>query len=298
MALQQGLKAGPEPFAERGRVDFGMLVAQAGKLYTLPDICLRLRELVADSNSSAVEIARLISNDPALTARVLQLANSALYGFRSRVSTVNQAITLIGTNELNNLALATAAVGVFNGVGGEMVDMRQFWKQSVYAALAARLLGRMGQLGMGELLFVAGLLSNIGKLVVVEQMPRLRELDSSHAGFDYLPGDESALLGFTYADVGGALMESWGLPELLSDSVSHQHDPRFSRVDELAATRLYIAVRIADAIALPELKEGMGRLELIDPCALDSCGLGRESLQEQCGQVMAQAPEVIRIFES
>jgi HD-like signal output (HDOD) protein len=296
LARQQGLKAGPEPFAEQGRLDFGVLVARAGNLYTLPDICLRLRELVADSNSSAVEIARLISNDPALTARVLQLANSALYGFRARISTVNQAITLIGTNELNNLALATAAAGVFKGIDGEIIDMRQFWRQSVYTALAARLLGRMGQLGMGELLFVVGLLSHIGKLVVVGQMPHLRELDRTHDGSDDLPGDERALLGFTYADVGGALMQNWGLPELLSDCVSHQHAPGLSTVDPLAATRLYLAVRIADAIASSELGEDKGRLELINAGAMEQCSLKRHDLDELCAQVMAQAPSVVRIF--
>lgn len=294
--FHQGLKAGPESSVETGRVDFQMLVARAGKLYTLPDICLRLRELTADSSSSAAEIARLIATDPALTARLLRLANSALYGFRARISTVTQAVTLIGIDELNNLALATAAAGMFSGIGGELVDMRRFWKQSAYAAIAARQLGRVGPRGMGELLFVAGLLSNIGKLVLLEQLPGMVEVNSSHNGFEYLPGDESALLGFTYADLGAALMQSWSLPEILSDCVACQHDPQQSRVDELAATRVYVAVRIADALSSPEQEEGANRLALIDAHALDSCALDREHLDLLCSEVLEQAPDVIRIF--
>ena len=98
---------------------------KASKLFTLPDICLQLNQLIHQPHSSAKEIARLVSVDPAITVRILKLANSALYGFSAKITTVSQAIVVIGTGELYNIALATSAAATFNGVDGKFIDMKQ-----------------------------------------------------------------------------------------------------------------------------------------------------------------------------
>jgi len=151
-------------------MELEQVIANAGKLYTLPDICLQLKTLTEDGQSSAPEISRLVSTDTALSARLLKLANSPLYGFPSKVSSLSRAITLVGVEEMNSLALATAAAGMFRGVGGATIDIHSFWRHSVLTGLMMSQMAKALRTAISEELFLIGLLHNLGKLVVLEQV--------------------------------------------------------------------------------------------------------------------------------
>lgn len=217
------------------------LVRQAGRLYSLPDICLRLQELIA-RQASVLEIADLIALDPALTARLLRLANSSFYNFPAQVESVSRAVRLIGTNELYNLALATSAVAAFQRVPRELMDMDKFWEQSVYTGLVARGLGRRSGFRQGERLFAAGLLHNIGLLVLLEQAPDECTTLLERAEGMPRPDLELAAFGFRVCDLGHALMTLWRLPTSLTEVVRYQHDPEQSAGERVAAALVHVGL--------------------------------------------------------
>ena len=148
-------------------IEIDDIIENAGSLLTLPDICLQVKRLVADPASSIGDFAKLISKDPALTARLLKIVNSPLYYFPLKVSSVPEAITLIGTSQLYNLALATTAAAIIQTVGGSYIELKTLWKKAVYSAIFAKSI-TPDKSQNGETLFVAGLLSNIGALAVVK----------------------------------------------------------------------------------------------------------------------------------
>lgn len=212
------------------------IVRQAGRLYSLPDICFRLQEAI-QRQATVHEIADLVALDPALSVRMLRLANSSFYSFPGQVDTVSRAVRLIGTNELYNLALATSAVSTFARIPRQLLDMDAFWQHSVYTGLIARTLGRKLGFRNGERLFAAGLLHNIGLLVLIEQRPEaVGRIFANYAEGGKTGAVEQAELGFTFADCGAALMESWRLPSVLTEVIKHQHDPDGAGQEAVATT--------------------------------------------------------------
>ncbi len=213
------------------------IVRQAGRLYSLPDICFRLQEAI-QRQATVHDIADLVALDPALSVRILRLANSSFYSFPGQVDTVSRAVRLIGTNELYNLALATSAVATFARIPRQLLDMDSFWQHSVYTGLIARTLGRKLGFRNGERLFAAGLLHNIGLLLLVEQQPDMvgRILAMVQQEGIRPAEAEQSELGFTFADCGAALMEAWRLPPSLTAVVKYQHNPEAAGQDAVAAT--------------------------------------------------------------
>ena len=107
---------------------------------SLPGVYLRLSNVVGDPRSSASDVGRVIADDPGLTARLLRLVNSAMYGFPSKIETVSRAISIVGTQQLQDLALATSVIRLFANMPQELVTMESFWRHSVACGVAARAL--------------------------------------------------------------------------------------------------------------------------------------------------------------
>ena len=273
---------------------------KASKLFTLPDICLQLNQLIHQPHSSAKEIARLVSVDPAITVRILKLANSALYGFSAKITTVSQAIVVIGTGELYNIALATSAAATFNGVDGKFIDMKQFWLQSVLAGILAKEINKRKTLGCGDALFVAGLLHNIGLLVVLEIAP-----DEAAQALEPITIDQTTeerqcqVLGFSFATLGAALLRLWQVPPLLSETVAHQHAPAQCRDNPTAATIIHLASRLsAYLVAGKDRRPDPGLEAGVDSDAMTRLLLNEDELDEISVAALATAPEVARIFQA
>ena len=140
-------------------------------LITLPAVYLRARAALQDPNASLAEAADVIACDPAMTARLLRIANSAFFGFAAPVQTVARAVNLLGTEQVHDLLLATSVSSVFAGVSRELVDMEVFWRRGVLCGVAARLLAARCNVLDSERLFVEGLLHDIGHLVLYRQLP-------------------------------------------------------------------------------------------------------------------------------
>lgn len=148
------------------------LVACVEKLASLPAVYHRIRDLLDDPDSSMFELAEAVSSDTAITARVLRVVNSVLYGFPGKVETVSRAVNLMGMQQVHDLVLSTLVVAAFSGIRPARMHMGRFWSDSVLRGLAARAAAR--QLGMGdpERMFVEGLLADIGHLVMFQVAPK------------------------------------------------------------------------------------------------------------------------------
>lgn len=216
---------GREPAMPAGGVE--ALVTGVGTLLSLPTVVARLDKVVNDPLSSNRDVVRVIGEDPGLTARLLQLANSALYGFPAKVDTITRAVAIIGTHQLRDLALATGVVDLFGGADGEPLSLDAFWRHSVACGVAARVLATCRREANVEHFFIAGLLHDVGRLVLLSELPdRFHGMiaESATQG-ELLYEVERRTLGFDHAEVGAALLRSWNLPESLALAVGLHHRP-------------------------------------------------------------------------
>lgn len=222
------------------------LIKNVSKLFSLPEVCTRLQEMLESPHHSSADFGTVISRDPDLTARLLKIVNSSFYGFPGRIDTINRAITVIGLSELLVLILGASSVMTFRNIPGSLINMANFWRHSTYCGVVGKELARRCHVLHSERLFVAGLLHDIGKLVLCQQLPaQMREVlarsyDSEVS--EYLV--ERERLGFDHAELGGLLLEQWRLPSALVNAVSAHHD-----LDRLPSASIEAAiVHIANAL--------------------------------------------------
>ncbi len=219
-------------------------------LVSLPDVVFRLQEAINDPRSTAETIGAIVACDPALTARLLRLANSPIYGFSRRVDTVSRAVTLVGMEPLYHLALATSALSAFRKLPVQLVDMDEFWLQSIYCAVVARLFAKEAKVLYPERLFVAGLLHSIGALLIYLKCPdAAREILLASQGKRALvPLLEKDLLGFTYADVGAEIAKVWNMPAWLQETIGCHLYPETALNYPFETALVHIADRLTDVL--------------------------------------------------
>lgn len=216
----------PAPRAQRIRA----LIADCTSIGALPAAYHKLSQVVRDPNANADKIAAAVRLDPALTARLLQLVNSAALRPSHPIETVSQAAMRIGMNQLQQLALATTVVRMFRGLPEHLLDMTSFWTHSVAVGVAAHILGRSLGERRTESLFVAGMLHDVGTLMLCTAQPKeMRNvlIETENSGRPALEV-EFELLGFTHAEVGAMLLQSWGLSQRVVDVARWHHEPSTS----------------------------------------------------------------------
>lgn len=228
------------------------LVNKSLDLVSAPTIYSQLNELIQDPNSSADDISEIINTDPALTTRLLKVVNSPYYGFPSQITTISRAITIIGTSELIQLVLATSVINSFKGIPEDLISMEEFWTHSVACALTAKILAKKCKFPAGEHFFTAGLLHNIGALVLYQTMPELaREaINSARFGHETLYHAEGRLLGFDHCGVGEALIKSWRLPAALMEVTRYHHSPTLAEEFKTEVAVVHIADIIVTSTGL------------------------------------------------
>lgn len=233
------------------------IVATTGELPALPSTTARLLHLLDDDTVGADEVLDVIGRDPALTANLLKLCNSAYYGLRRRVGTVHEALVMLGNRAVVSLAFATSLGDVLRGpLAGYRLERDALWRHSLAVAVgAAHLLGSDGDRDGRERAFTGGLVHDIGKLVLNRPLTaRLQQLPPA-GDFALLLDGERAILGFDHAEAGAALAEAWNFPPALA-AVIGAHHAREAReaAGDAAATpaadgRLLRAVRAANLTA-------------------------------------------------
>ncbi len=257
---------------------------------------MQIKRLVADPASSIDDLAKLISKDPALTARLLKIVNSPIYYFPRKISTVSEAIPLIGASQLYNLALATTAAAIIQTVGGSYIEMKTLWKKAVYSAIFAKSISP-NQSRDGENLFVAGLLSDIGALAIVKHAPEIALTAIGAPKKGQFPWHrEKEVLGYTVAKVSEALLTSWNLPEAITVPVGCRHLPDKGQPHFLSCCILHIATRLASEAIDKVHGQTLDYRKAILKEPLAQLGMKDGDLDTKVSEVNEIAPEILNIF--
>jgi HD-like signal output (HDOD) protein len=200
-----------------------LLIKDVKEIAPLPKAYIRIQELVNDPNSDLDDLTKVISNDPGLTSRILRIANSAYVGLATKVDSIGRAVQVLGLNQVHDLALANAAVGSLCKIQSKALDVYDFWRRSIYAAVVARLIAKRCKIPNAERLFVAGLLHDIGNLLLAFKQPPLYSEIRDLAIRDQIPLAQAQRdrLGYDYAEVSAELLKQWQLPETLYAPVYH-----------------------------------------------------------------------------
>ena len=220
-------------------------------LISLPDIYWRLKEIIDARDYSMQDVAQLIIFDPGLTARLLRIVNSAYFGFSAKIDTVNHAVSILGVQQVHDLVLTTSIADALGDYECEHLDIRQFWLRSVYRAIASRELAVVCNLMDSERMFVGGLLSGIGHLIMYQSVPVLAQRAQREARESARPLYlvERELMGFDHAQVAAVLMKNWKLPQSMVSVIEHhlEFDPDTDYL--LDAAIVHLAALFGDAFA-------------------------------------------------
>lgn len=266
------------------------LVNDISYLVSPPDICVRVFDLIESDTASADEIGEVISSDPSLTARLLRLVNSAYFNLARKVDTVSRAVTLVGIRELYSLILAVSAIRTFSNLSGSLVNMDTFWRHGLFTGLIARNLARRVHVLHPERLFVAGLLHDIGHLVLYTRLPEIMQQILLVSGGDEGLQHQAELseLGFSHADLGGALAETWKLPDALCAAISYHHLPGCAtETAAFEAALVHLADVLANRSQIGAFCEKPQPEEPIDPFVWEVLGLDPNDFDEE--EIMGEA---------
>lgn len=216
-------------------------------LPTLPGVAMHILDLARRPDVDIRDIAATISNDPALSSRILKTVNSSFYGLSKTVATISQALVILGLQSVKTLALGFSLVGTLNSTRPPGFNHMAYWRRSIYSAVAARTLAEQLHLVQAEEAFIAALLQDIGVLALCSALgTRYEEVCAGANDHHDLLRREQEQLGLTHAEVGKALAEDWSLPPLLAVPVGCHHD--YTKADK-ALQPITRAVHLAGLLA-------------------------------------------------
>lgn len=271
-------------------------VTKAARLITLPDVYFRLKSILDDPDFTMAEVAVIISRDPAITFRLLRMVNSSLYGFRTKIETVSRAITLLGTQQIHDLVLATSVAQAFEGISSNVMDLKRFWMRSVYCAVASHHLAAMCSGCDKDRIFVAGLLYDIGHLIMYQAIPDRSQqaMFSAREKGRPLHKVERDILGFDYAEAGAELMQQWSLPESLQETTRFHIEPEKSKKYPLETALIHLGSLLTKA----NDGEGMFNQPPLDvaPSVWSVTGLVPEDCTSLSKQVEEETGEVLNLI--
>ncbi|MES9852575.1 MAG: HDOD domain-containing protein [Candidatus Thiodiazotropha sp. L084R] len=272
------------------------LVQNLDHLVSLPDVCIKVNQLLGSGDYSAPEVADIIIQDTDISARILRLVNSPAFGQRSKIETLSRAVTLMGADELRNLVLATAAQSTFVGIPDEMVNMTDFWSHSVTTGVMAKTLAEHCNVLHSERLLVMGVLHDIGRLVVYLSLPtESRDILHITGGDNWiLPETEQEILGFTHLDVGAELMRSWHLPESFIEVAGYHNAPENAVENPLEVSLVHIAKAVANGHMVGLSVDEM--LWAITPATWETTGLTAESVAPMVDEMVAKSEEAMNLI--
>lgn len=219
----------------------------------LPTSAMRVIALTKNPETTVKQLETVIERDLALTASILRQANSAYYGYARRISSVQEAIVMLGFQVIQGLAMSAAIAPLLKThLAGYEIEQEGLWKHSLLTAMAAKRLCQHRKLPYGNVAFTAGLLHDIGKLIIstyVEEvgdyiLKRVTQTKLSYVEF------ERKVIGFDHAKVGGFLARSWNLPDDLVAAISFHHSLSDAQNFEELASVIHVANGLASLLGI------------------------------------------------
>ncbi len=277
----------------------GRIVQRIRSLPTLPSVYYRVEETMRDPDTSAADVARIIESDQSIASKVLKLVNSSYFGFTRKITSLRQAIVMLGFSAVRNALLSISVIKAF-GPGNEDFNRKEFWKHALAVAASARFVSVDWRLGVHDEAYAAGILHDIGKVVLDQYLHAefVRSLKLSQREGMSLHEAERRVIGASHCDVGEYLCESWSLPVRLGEAVALHHKPSIIRSDP----RLVSVVHVADSM-VRQLQLGhsgnYGPIEY-NEAALEELNTGPERIADllsKLRQEFAMNPDLFAIFE-
>ncbi len=276
---------------ERRDAVVSQAIQDVSHIATLPEITLKIIDLVEDPTSTAQDLHQVITNDPALCSRILKVVNSSFYGLPGQIGSINRAIVLLGLNAVKNIAIATSLTKLFRaGDLTQHFSARDLWTNATSLAAASKLIADKAGIGLADEAFLAGLLCNIG--IMVEMQTMREKLVLVIEGLD--EGDKSMieledeLMGANHQDFGRALCEKWKFPKSFGFVTGFRHCPM-----DLAPENRTLAcvVHLADHMT-KEIEVGFTGMVIgdkPDPAILEEIRLSTDDYEN----IVEQLPESV-----
>ncbi len=272
-------------------------IEQIENLPTLPEVANRLMRIINDPITTAADVANLIARDPSLTSKVLRLANSAFYGIPRTVTTVHNAVVILGLKVINTMVFSITVVKMFPGDGREeALNRKRFWAHCLACAVLTKLLAqRMRRVTLfdPEECFCAGLIHDIGRVVLDQYFHEEFAQAFKRAGSEKISlGDaETQVLGFSHTDAGEWLTARWELPHEIRIPIIYHHRPS----EAPQAADVTALVHMADVLCY-QIDFGTPGIECppkLDAGIVEQLGFSEEEL----AQLRAEALEDIDKFK-
>lgn len=273
------------------------ILAKIESLPTLPDTLSQMNRLVSNPNTTARQVGQLIASDPPVAAKTLKVVNSPFYGFPTRITTITHAIVILGFSTVRNLVLSSS---VLQALGDKncRICTKAFWKHCVAVGAAAKVLAQMMGYQALEEFFIAGLLHDVGKIVIskylVHDYERIETLVSEKDLLMYDAEDE-VFHGVTHADIAGALFEQWSLPKGLVKSVMYHHTPSLAGDERRITSILHVADVLARSIMLGN--PGDRRIPAVDTESWEETGLKPRDLDRLYPSIEKEAAKAAVFLE-
>jgi putative nucleotidyltransferase with HDIG domain len=256
-------------------------IDQAKGLGTLPTVYQSAVALLNDPTSTRKEIADVLKQDQAIVLKVLRLVNSPLFAFSRRITSIEDAIPLLGFSEIRNIVTSVSVLSMFStGEGSDTFDRAAFWKHSAACGIVCKILSRKLKVAAEEEYFTAALLHDIGKLVFDQLFPEDFRRVIALVGEKSLSirQAERMVFGRPHMTFGEYLLRKWKIPEILSDAVLYHHAPRDSKIDPFLVSAVCVSDRIVHTLHIgssgekqtPELDEFAGHQLGIGPEDIDA----------------------------
>ena len=223
------------------------VIGNIDQLPTPPFVFQQITKVLNNPKASALNIAAIISEDAAITAKILKLSNSAYYGLAQEVNSVKQAVVIIGMQTIKSLVLSSSLIDAFTK--GKKVDglyAESYWRHSLSVAIMAKIIARISRksnLSFQEAAFSAGILHDIGKLVIATYIPEKHDIKMQYIKSNSSNEYEAELnvLDCTHVEIGQYFAESWKLPKELADAVYFHHAPASAPGDDLLPYVIHLA---------------------------------------------------------
>ncbi len=273
-------------------------ISEIGEIATLPEVTVKIIKVVEDPKSTARDLHEVIKNDPALSARILKVVNSAFYGLPGQIASVDRAIVLLGLSAVKNIAIAASMTRLFQG--GTQIDgfePMELWRHCIAVGVASRMITKAQGKPSVEESFLAGLIHDLGILVERQVFPRkLVDVIAKHSeGRQSFPDVERAITGADHQAFGMALATKWRFPRVLCIAIGYHHQPMSLTIEN---RQLPLLVHVADVIAArAEIGfTATARSESYDDAMIAELGVTPEALQEIADQLVEQVDNTAAMF--
>ncbi len=272
------------------------IVSDSTKLFSLPTIFHKINEAVNDPESTFQDVAEIISQDVSLTARLLKIANSSFFGFSEKIDTITHAVSVIGSDQLRDLALGTYVIDAFKGMNQNSISMESFWKHSIAAGIASRVIAVYKRFENPERLYIAGMLHEVGRLIIFANFEKEVEkiLEAYGKEEDLLSNIERKHFGWNHALLGAEFLKSWKLSESQIGAVKYHINPLAAQSYKEETAIIHFGGIIAKVLRLGSSGENF--IPKIQPKAWDILGLPIDILPSVFQQVNSQFAETVDVF--